>query len=283
MPTFDTQGARIAYDVAGEGPPVLMIHGFPQTREMWAPIVPSLAAAHTVVTADLRGYGASMRPEGGVETMTFRAMGADMAALMEHLGHERFDLVGHDRGARVAYRLARDNAQSVKSLTLMDIAPTDWLIDNWDYRIARSYYHWTFLAQPAPLPERLIGADPDAFFESCLLGWGGATMDDFPAAVTYRAAWRRPEVIAAMVDDYRAAVDIDIKHDADDAGIVLDMPTLILWGESGVMGCFYDMRTLWRDRFSHVEAQPITGGHFFVDQSPDETAATLERFLARLR
>ncbi len=277
--TFDPL-THIAFSTAGEGPPVLFLHGFPQTSALWGPVIRCLPDFECIAS-DLRGYGASWTPEAGEasEAYSFRAMGGDQFALMSALGHERFHLVGHDRGARVAYRMALDHPKRVTSLTVMDILPTDALVAAWDYPVGKAYFHWSFLAQPAPFPERMIGADPDPFFEACLTGWGGARVDDFPAIDAYRAAWRRPEVIAAMCHDYRAAVGIDLQHDAADAGRVLDLPALVLWGESGVMARHFDVQAVWQDRLSHMRADAVPGGHFFVDQNPRIVAALLAEHL----
>lgn len=271
----------ISYDVAGDGPAVLLLHGFPETRAMWAPVARVLSTDFTVVTADLRGYGASSKPEAvsDLSNYSFRAMGQDMLALMDRLGHARFHLVGHDRGARTAYRMALDAAERMTSLCLMDILPTDDLIAAWDYPVSKAYFHWSLLAQPAPLPEQMIGADPDLFFETCLLGWGGARSDLFDNLEAYRAAWRDPATIAGMVNDYRAAVGIDLELDAADAGRILDVPTLILYGADGVMAQHFDVAAAWKARFSDMRSGSIPGGHFFVDQSPDATSATLKDFL----
>ncbi len=270
----------IAHDQTGEGEPVLFLHGFPQTRALWQPVSDALPG-FACVTADLRGYGASWKPAPGPESAaySFRAMGGDMLALMEALGHARFHLVGHDRGARVAYRMARDAPDRVASLTVMDILPTDDLIAAWDYPVSKAYFHWSFLAQPAPFPERMIEADPDHFFEACLLGWGGARLTDFPAIEAYRAAWRDPAAIAAMCHDYRAGVGIDLDHDAADAGRVLDMPALVLWGADGVMARHFDVAAILAERFSAMTAKPVPGGHFFVDQSPGDVARHLAKHL----
>lgn len=269
-----------AYDVTGTGAPVLFLHGFPQTRALWEPIVRRLPE-FACVTADLRGYGASWKPEPGsdLSNYSFRAMGEDLFGLMSALGHQRFHLVGHDRGARVAYRMALDAPERVTSLTLMDILPTDALIAAWDYPVSKAYFHWSFLAQPAPFPERMIEADPDHFFEACLLGWGGAALADFPEIAAYRAAWRDRAAIAGMCNDYRAAVGIDLEHDRADAGRVLEMPSLLLYGVDGVMARHFDVAEVWGTRLSDMRAEAIPGGHFFLDQSPGETAAALAGFL----
>ena len=284
MAEFTQDGITIAYDVAGEGPAVLLLHGFPQTRALWTGVASRLAARFTVVTADLRGYGASSKPKASTDfaEYSFRAMAADQLALMRHLGHDCFHLVGHDRGARTAYRLALDAPEAVASLTLMDILPTDALLAAWTYPVSKAYFHWSFLAQPAPFPEHMIEADPDHFYEACLLGWGGASLTDFPALDTFRAAWRDPSTIADMTNDYRAAVTIDQTHDAEDAGRALDMPALVLWGAQGAMAKNFDVAEVWRPRLSRLTARAIPGGHFFIDQHPDATADALEPFLASI-
>mgnify|MGYP001825389436 CR=1 FL=1 len=273
----------ISHTVQGHGVPVLFLHGFPQTRELWAPVLAKLDRGQAI-TADLRGYGTSWTPEPGhaSEQYSFRAMGGDVFALMTALGHNRFHLVGHDRGARVAYRMARDYPDRVLSLTLMDILPTDTLVAAWDYPVSKAYFHWSFLVQPAPFPEHMIEADPDHFFEACLMGWGGATLADFPKIDAYREAWRKPEVIAGMCHDYRAGVGIDLDHDAVDTGRVLDMPSLVLWGADGVMARHFDVGAIWAERFSDMRAAAIPGGHFFVDTAPDIVAEVLDSFLSGL-
>lgn len=278
MPIFDHDGVEIAYDQAGEGFPVLLLHGFPQTRAMWRPLVPHLAERFTVVTADLRGYGASGKPEPGEGSRNygFDALAGDMLALMTSLAHERFHLVGHDRGARTAYRMALEAPGRVESLTLMDILPTDWLLDHWEIGIATAYYHWTFLAQPAPFVEEMIGRDPDHFFESCLLGWGSATLEQFAALDEYRRAWRDPATISGMVHNYRAALT---EHRDGVAWQVLDMPTLVLWGREGIMERHYDVDRIWAERFSDLTAKSMPGGHFFIDQNPEDTLKELTSFL----
>ncbi|WP_299374343.1 alpha/beta hydrolase [uncultured Tateyamaria sp.] len=284
MPRFDTPTAQtIAYNVQGSGPPVLLLHGFPQTRAMWHAIGPRLAADFTVVTADLRGYGDSSKPADMAE-MSFRPMADDQRALMAHLGHDRFHLVGHDRGGRTAHRLALDTPDAVLSLTLMDIVPTHLLLDQLSQEVARAYYHWFFLAQPAPFPETLIGHDPDAYFESCLAGWGGG-MDGFDARAldAYRTAWRSPDCIRTMCNDYRAAIDVDFALDAADLGRTLPMPACVLYGGDGVMGRAYDVPATWADRLSDMTARAVPGGHFFPDTDPDATYAALHRFLMRVR
>lgn len=283
MPEMDLDGIVIAYDVAGKGPPVLMLHGFPQTRALWNEVAPDMAKRFTVVTADLRGYGASSKPEAlaDLSNYAFRAMAEDQRRLMAALGFDTFRLVGHDRGARVAHRLALDAPGTVERLVLMDIVPTHYLLSNWSLPIARAYPHWTYLGLPAPIPERMIGADPDFFYEATLLGLGSATLDDFKALEAYRAAWRDPAMIAGSTNDYRAALAVDFVHDAESLGQKVRCPSLVMWGREGVMGRLYDVPAIWSGWLGDMEAREMPGGHFFVDQYPGETAEALMKFLEK--
>ena len=280
MKRFAGSDAEIAYNVEGSGPPPLLLHGFPQTRAMWSTIAPLLAKHFTVVTADLRGYGASSKPDG-VSAYSFRAMGGDMLELMAHLGHERFALVGHDRGARTAHRMALDAPARLTKIALLDIVPTHLLLSELTPQVAKGYYHWFFLAQPAPFPETLISHDPDHYFESCLTGWGSNVLSDFaPDQLSaYRASWRNLETITAMCNDYRAALEIDFALDEADLGRQLDIPALILFGADGPMAKAYDVLGTWQDRFSNVTGKGMPGGHFFPDTAPEETAGALLSFL----
>lgn len=281
--TAAVNGQRIAYASGGAGPPLLLLHGFPQTHAMWHAVGPALARNFTVVAADLRGYGASSKPEG-TAPYSFRHMAADQHALMQHLGFAQYHLAGHDRGGRVAHRLALDHPQALLSLTVMDIVPTHLLLDTLTRQVATAYYHWFFLAQPSPFPETIIGQDPDAFFESCLLGWGAAELADFdPAALAaYRDAWRDPETIRGMCADYRAALHHDFDCDAGDLDRKVACPALVLYGAEGAMARAFDFADAWRPRLDRMQAEAIPGGHFFVDQSPKATVAALQGFLAAL-
>ncbi len=285
---FQRDGVEIVHDISGSGPPVLLLHGFPQTRAMWAPIARILSTRHTVVTADLRGYGASSVPGQGqpqdCAPFSFREMGQDQLALMAALGFERFHLVGHDRGARVAHRMALDAPDRVSSLTLMDIVPTHLLLNDLSWQVAKTYYHWFFLVQPHPFPERLIAADPDYFFEACLLGWGGAKLTDFDpeALAAYREAWRQPEVIFGMCQDYRAAIAHDLALDESDLRRRVECPSLVLFGADGAMARAYDVPATWADRLAQMQARAVPGGHFFPDTHPEATMAALQEFLASI-
>jgi len=281
MTVFRHDDIEIAYDVMGAGPAVLLVHGFPQTRAMWGGIADGLARDFTVVTADLRGYGASSKPEArdDLSNYSFRSMGCDMLALMASLGHERFHLVGHDRGGRVSHRMSLDAPDRIATLTVMDIVPTHTLLARWSSEVSAAYFHWSFLAQPAPFPERMIEADPDHFYEACLLGWGGAELQDFARIDSYRAAWRDPATIAGMTNDYRAALAVDVVHDEEDIGRRFGGPALVLYGADGAMARLFDVPQTWNGWLEEMTAEAVPGGHFFPDQSPEATLAVLRRFL----
>jgi haloacetate dehalogenase len=264
-------------------PAVLLLHGFPQTKAMWSHIAPTLSEHFTVVCADLRGYGDSAHPPclPDASNYSFRAMATDQVSLMRTLGFEQFHLIGHDRGARTAHRLALDHPQALRSLTLMDIVPTTELFLNVTRPVASAYWHWFFLSQPAPFPERLIGADPDYFYETCLLGWGGAKLTDFDAEqlADYRRAWRKPSMIQGSCGDYRAAASVDLTHDQVDINTKVNVPSLVFYGEQGVMNKLYDIPAEWRKRLTLVQSASLPGGHFFPDMRPHETAKILLEFV----
>ena len=274
---------RIALRRAGDGPALLLLHGYPQTNMMWHKIAPALAAHFTVIAADLRGYGDSSTPDSDPEHGPYskRAMAADMARLMTDLGHDRFMVAGHDRGGRVAHRMARDHANRVTRLAVLDIAPTAAMYGQTDMRFATAYYHWFFLIQPAPLPERMISADPEFFLRSKCGQWGrteGAITDD--AFAEYLRCFKRPETVHAMCEDYRAAASIDLVHDAADADVPLSMPVLALWGIEGFVGTNYDVLAEWRKVATDVSGHGVPGGHYLPEEAPDETRAALMTFFS---
>jgi haloacetate dehalogenase len=281
----DVDGARIAISMGGVGPAVLLLHGFPQTKAMWARVAPVLAERFTVVCADLRGYGDSSKPQDLPDhsNYSFRAFAADQLAVMRQLGFERFHLIGHDRGGRTGHRLALDHPEVVRTLTVMDIVPTHAMFNDTNRKVAGAYYHWYFLSQPEPFPERLIGGDPDFFYETSLVGWGASRLADFDAAqlAEYRRAWRDPAMIHGSCSDYRAAATIDFQHDCADLERQVTCPTLVFYGAAGVMAKLFDIPAQWRRRCAQVEAASLPGGHFFVDQFPIETARILLDFLGR--
>ena len=281
--TCNLDDIRIAFRRAGEGPPLLLLHGFPQTNMMWHRIAPKLAEHFTVIAADLRGYGDSSTPDSDATHSLYakRAMAADMVQLMQQLGHRHFMVAGHDRGGRVAHRMARDHADRVSRVAVLDIAPTAAMYRQTDMRFATAYYHWFFLIQPAPLPERMIGADPEFFLRSKCGQWGrteGAITDE--AFADYLRCFRRPETVHAMCEDYRAAATIDLDHDAADANVKLAMPLLALWGVDGFVGTNYDVLAEWRQVADDVSGHGVPGGHYLPEEAPDETLAALVNFFS---
>jgi haloacetate dehalogenase len=277
--------ATIDAVIGGSGPPVLLLHGFPQSKALWARVAPLLAERHTVVATDLRGYGDSSKPKNlpGNAPYSFRAMADDQVKAMAALGFKRFHAIGHDRGGRTAHRMALDNTDKILSLSVLDIVPTYTMFMETSRHVAGVYWHWYFLALPEPFPERLIGADPDYFYETCLTGWGGATIADFDAEqlAEYRRCWRDPAMIHGSCSDYRAAATIDLADDTADRDRRVACPTLALWGRSGAMAAAFDIAGKWRECASDLTAATVEGGHFFIDQKPQETAATLTAFLDR--
>jgi len=269
--------------VAGSGPPVLLLHGYPQSLALWAGVAPILAECCTVVCADLRGYGDSSKPKEAADhsTYSFRTMAADQVRLMARLGFDRFHLVGHDRGGRTGHRMALDHPAAVESLAVLDIAPTYAMFTETNRHIAGAYWHWYFLSLPEPFPERMIGADPDYFFETCFETWGRMPIGKVdPAQLEeYRRGWRDPAMIHGSCGDYRAAATVDLEHDEADLDRRVGCPTLALWGAEGFMQQCFDMAAVWRKRCADVRAETLPGAHFFVDQYPAETAAVVADFL----
>ena len=272
---------NIAVCSKGTGPPLLLLHGYPQTGYMWHKIAPRLAEDFTVVVADLRGYGDSDKPTSSDDHAVYskRAMAADMMAVMTALGHSHFFIAGHDRGGRVAHRLARDYPKAVTKLAVLDIAPTAMMYDTADMHFATSYYHWFFLIQPAPFPEMLIGNDPKFFLESKMQHWGkdrtAITNDAFDE---YLRCFSNPDTIHASCEDYRASASIDLEHDAADVGLKLDIPLLVLWGATAMVGNKYDMLRAWREVATDVTGFAVPGGHYLPEESPDETYQALLDF-----
>jgi len=282
--TADMDGIAIDYVIGGAGPPLLMLHGFPQTKAMWARVAPKLARDFTVVCTDLRGYGASSKPRclPDRSNYSFRAMADDQLKLMRGLGFEQFHLVGHDRGGRTGHRMALDHPDAVLSLAVLDIVPTHAMFMETNRKVAGAYWHWYFLSQPEPFPERVIGNDPDFFYETCLVGWGATRVEDFDAEMlaAYRAAWRDPDMIHGSCSDYRAAASVDLELDTADIDRKVSCSTLVFYGSGGQMARLFDIPAEWSRRCEKIIEASLPGGHFFVDQFPAETAAILADFLA---
>lgn len=265
----------------GTGPPLLLLHGYPQTHVMWHKLAPLLDTTFTIVAADLRGYGHSSRPasEPGHGSYAKRAMAKDMVRLMEHLGHTRFQLCGHDRGGRVAHRLAMDWPDRVERVALLDIAPTREMYAATDQVFARAYWWWFYLIQPAPLPENMIGADPRGYWlHKCGSGAAGLSPFDQTALAHYLDCFDDPEVIRGTCEDYRAAASIDIEHDDADGDRKLALPLLAIWGEDGVIERCFDAAALWRRRAADVTGFAMPGGHYLAEQHPRHLAAHLQSF-----
>jgi haloacetate dehalogenase len=283
--SFDlsSDGVTIHGVTGGSGPPLLLLHGNPQTHAMWHKVAPDLAERFTVVACDLRGYGRSSKPPSVPDHASYskRVMASDMVSVMKALGHTRFNVAGHDRGARVAHRLGLDWPDSVDRMALLDIAPTREMYANATDAFARDYWHWYFMIQPAPMPERMMAADPDGFWMwKCARPPKRADIFSPLALEDYLTAFRNPETIRATCEDYRAAATIDIQHDDEDAGRKLECPLLVLWGANGAIERHFDCLGLWRKRASNVNGHSLPGGHYLAEELPDTVTQQFIAFFA---
>jgi haloacetate dehalogenase len=288
--TVDTGDTTIHVERGGSGPAIALLHGFPQTLTMWRDIAPPLAERFSVVCADLRGYGSSGCPPSAEDHAPYskRAMARDMVAVMARLGFERFSIAGHDRGGRVAYRAALDHPEHVERLAVLDIVPIDTAWQRADDRFALGFWPWSLLAQPEPLPERLVGAAPDAVIDVALSpAWGTpAEVFDDGTRAAYLAQLQNPHHLHAICEEYRAAAGIDREHDHADraAGRRIACPTLVLWSGAGPVGSWYVEQggplELWRELAPDVSGRPVNGGHFFPEEHPRDTAAALSDFFS---
>ena len=274
-----TSRGSIRMRVGGDGPAVLLLHGYPQTHHLWHKVAERLRDRFTLLCADLPGYGASFRPPvtPDHEGHSKRSMAAALAEAMRALGHDRWMVGSHDRGARVAHRMALDHPEAVTRLAVLDIAPTREMYRGTTDEFARLYWHWFFLIQPAPLPERMIGADPEGYWRTTC-GERGFGLFDPRALQAYLEAFRDPVAIEASCEDYRAAATIDIRHDDEDGGRKLAQPLLALWAAEGVVARCFDPLALWRERALDVRGRAVSGGHYLAEESPGEVADTLEPF-----
>jgi haloacetate dehalogenase len=267
-----TSGAVIHAVIGGSGPPVLLLHGAPQSRVSWAAVARELARDYTVVVADLRGYGDSDKVEGSATHIEYakRTMALDQVEVMEHFGFQRFSVFGHDRGARVTHRMALDHPRRVERAAVLDIVPTHYLLSRVDKAFAESAYHWFFFARPAPFPETVILNSLELF----------VGREDQTLGAEYRRVFRIPGTLHAMCEDYRAGGSIDFEHDAADLGTKIECPLLVLWGERGSVARRYDALAVWGEKAALVSGKQMPGGHSFQESHPAETTAELRRFLA---
>jgi haloacetate dehalogenase len=265
-------------------PPLVLLHGYPQTSAMWHGVAPILAKSFQVICPDLRGYGRSDKPPSDDTHFPYskRATARDIVNIMERLGHHRFLVGAHDRGARVAHRLGLDFPDRVMAMTLLDIAPTREMYSGATAKFAEAYWHWFFLIQQQPIPEQIIGADPAGFWKlKCFNQAGGTNPFSEQALLEYLSAFTNPEAIHASCEDYRAAVTIDIEHDNADQGRKLPMPTLALWSKRGVIETCFDALDLWRQRAEQVEGEALDATHYMAEEIPDEIASRMKDFFVR--
>ncbi|MVW71404.1 alpha/beta fold hydrolase [Bordetella sp. 15P40C-2] len=267
-------GVQIAARVAGDGPPLLLLHGHPQTHVIWHRVWPELTRHHTCVAADLRGYGDSDKPAATPDHAPYskRDMARDMAELMTALGHAQFDVLAHDRGARVAHRLALDHASRVRRMMLLDIAPTLDMYEGTTRAFAQAYYHWFWLIQPAPGPETMIAYDPKFYVRSIMGGRpGGLALFDPRALAEYERCAALPGTATGICEDYRAAATIDLDHDREGRarGERLRMPLRVFWGERGAVGRNFDVLELWRAIADDVDGRALPGAHYLAEEVPE--------------
>ena len=279
---IEAGGTIINLVKGGDGPPLLLLHGYPQTHTIWHKIAPRLAEEFTVVSADLRGYGDSGKPQGGSEHLAYskRTMAQDQVEVMQQLGFDTFFLVGHDRGARVSHRLAKDHPQRVRKLALLDIIPTDRMFQVVNKEMATNTYHWFFLIQPYDFPERVIGADPDYFIRSRFQRVSNADTVFPPEAIEeYVRCFCDPAAIHGACEDYRAGASIDLVHDEADLEQKVACPLLALWSATGYMGRTQDVLQVWRDYATDVRGHSLSCGHYLAEEMPEETYTAIREFL----
>src|SRR5215813_8401686 len=283
----DVGGGSIRLRHGGSGPPLLLLHGNPQTHMMWHRVAPQLARRFTVICPDLRGYGGSLKPPATPEHAPYakKVMARDMVQVMEHFGHRRFFVGSHDRGARVAHRLALDFPAHVEKLAVLDIVPTIEHFERTDMAFALGYYHWFWFAQPHPFPEVLINAAPEAWFTAHTSREPKPSVFFHPDALAdYLDAARRPDTIVGMCEDYRAAASIDLEHDraSRDAGIKVQCPLLVLWGARGKLGQWYKPLEIWRGYCAaEVSGGGVESGHYLAEERPAEVLQHFESFLVQ--
>lgn len=278
---INADGVTINVALQGSGPPLLLLHGYPQTHMIWHRVAPALAADFTVVATDLRGYGDSAKPTPGPADVEYskRAMARDQVHVMRALGFPQFAVAGHDRGGRVAHRMALDHPRAVTALAVLDIVPTRHVFQHADKDFGMGYYHWFFLAAPNGIPERLIGNDPEFWIRARMTARHAGGTPFAPEAMAEYIRCFDPESIAASCSDYRAAAGVDLVHDETDAHRKLTCPTLALWGRDSFVGQHYDVLTVWRDHAATVTGEALPGNHYVPEEAPAETTTALRNFL----
>jgi haloacetate dehalogenase len=284
-----TSGATINTVYGGKGPPVLLLHGIPETHLLWRKVAPLLAHDYFLVITDLRGYGDSSKPPGGADHSGYskRAMAQDQVEVMKHLGFQKFAVVGHDRGGRAAHRMALDYPELLTKLVILDIVPTYTLYQNITREFATVFYHWFLLVQPSPFPETLVANSAEYFLKSTLLWLGGHPISDpipdWLGADVFREYLRcflDPASIHAICEDYRAAASIDLTHDGADLNRKIECPLLVLWSEKGPFHRMYNVLQTWQERAKDARGKPLPTGHFLPEQLPQELTQELKSFLS---
>ena len=274
---------KIFCRVGGKGPPLLLLHGYPQSHVMWHKTATELSKSFTIIIADLRGYGSSFVLKSDSKHVNYskREMAKDMAQLMDKLGFKKFFIAGHDRGGRVAHRLARDFRKKVIAMSVLDICPTLDMYEQTEKNFAKAYFHWFFLIQPKWLPERMIESDPKKWMKSCLDKWSGNSKFGKAEAI-YLKAFKQPKRIHATCEDYRASASIDLEHDKKDRKKLLTIPIQVLWGKQGVVGKQFNSLKIWKKYTKNkVYGAGIKSGHFIPEQNPKETIKHIKKFFLK--
>ena len=278
-----TDIGKIIYYKRGDGPPVLLLHGYPQFSLMWEESALLLSQKYTTIIPDLRGYGESAKPKGLPDHSNYskRAMANDLIQIMDSLKYQTFSVVGHDRGGRVAHRLARDYKKKVIALSVLDICPTLDMYELTEKNFAKAYFHWFFLIQPKWLPERMIKSDPRKWMKSCLDKWSGKNKFGKTEEIYFKA-FKQAKRIHATCEDYRAAATIDLEHDKKDRNKKLNIPIQVLWGKKGVVGKQFNSIKIWQKYTNKkIYGAEINSDHFIPEESPKQTINHLKNFFLK--
>ena len=280
---IEVNGVNINYKIGGKGEPLLLLHGYPQSHVLWRKIAPLFAENYTVICSDLRGYGDSDKPQSDKKHLTYskKTMGLDQNELMKKLGFNEYFLVGHDRGGRVAHRMAIDFKENIKKISVLDIVPTSHVFKNTNAILAKRYYHWFFLIQSYPLPETMIGNDPEYYMRSKLQMWGANNEYLTEEIIQEYLRCFTTETIQASCEDYRAGASIDLVHHEEDFDKKISCPLQVLWGSKATLEELYDPIKVWKEWALHVEGQSIDCGHFLPEESPVETYNAIINFFKK--